>query len=187
MTGLSLFTTKPSDFSKTEIQKACYWDLQSLSAWIITELFEPKNNHYNLRHVPQINNPSMNTLYRIDSLSFSGPKTWNLLPNELKNIKSFKAFEKRIENWTADKFTSAMLISFEKKMPGSFLSKVLRFHVFFGYFIVNFYLALFDFNLLFMILVSTLLRHSFSRIHSPWGHLPNAKMMLVSIWRMDLK
>ena len=53
------------------------------------------------------------------------------------------------------RFTSAMLISFEK-MPGLSLSKVLRFHVFFGYFIISFYLALFDFNLLFMTLVSTL-------------------------------
>ena len=175
MRGLSLFTTKPSDFSKTEIQKACYWDLQSLSAWIMTELFEPRNNHYNLRHVPQINTPSMNTMYRgIDSLSFSGPKTWNLLPNELKNIKSFKAFKNRIENWTADKCPCRIFkvyisnVDFIwKKMPGSSLSKALRFHVFFGYFIINFYLALFDFNLLFMTLVSTLLWHSFSRIHSP--------------------
>ena len=136
---------------------------KSLSAPFMTELFEPRNKlHYNLRHVSQINTPSMNTIYLgIENISFLGPKTWNLLPNELKNIKSLKAFKHRIENCTPDKcpcrifevYTSNVGFIWKKKKPGSSLCKVLRFHVFFGNFIINSYLVLFDFHLLFMILV----------------------------------
>ena len=61
---------------------------------------EPRNEHpYNPRYVSQFNTPSVNTVcHGTDSISFLRPKIWNLLPNELKNIQSLKAFKNRIKS-----------------------------------------------------------------------------------------
>ena len=61
---------------------------------------KPRNEHpYNPRYVSQFNTPSVNTVcHGTDSISFLRPKIWILLPNELKNIQSLKAFKNRIKS-----------------------------------------------------------------------------------------
>ena len=37
--------------------------------------------------------------YGKETLSFRGPKTWELLPTSLKNIETLKEFKTRIKTW----------------------------------------------------------------------------------------
>ena len=71
----------------------------------MTELFKPRNEHpYNLRHILLFNTPSVGIVdHRTESILFLGPKIWNVLTNEPKNIDSLNAFMNRIENWKPDK------------------------------------------------------------------------------------
>ena len=124
---------------------------------LIAELFEPRNKHpYDIRYVSQFDTPSVNTVLMALRASLSQDpkfgtfcqmnswifKDWKLSKIELK-IRSLKVVLVEFVG-----IISAML----KKMFGSFLSKVLRFHAFFGY-CVKFYLTIWDSDLLFMILI----------------------------------
>ena len=64
---------------------------------IISELFEQKNkHHYNLRHDLEFTIPAVNSMYHgTESISFLGPKIWNILPNTLKKINSLEAFNRQ--------------------------------------------------------------------------------------------
>ena len=50
------------------------------------ELFEKKNEHqYNLRNNSEFTIPSLNSVYYgIESVSFLGPKVWNILSDKSK-------------------------------------------------------------------------------------------------------
>ena len=67
-----------------------------LSPEIMTELFEQRNeHHYNLR-----NNVHFITVYHgSESISFLGPKIWNILPDRLKNATSLEAIKIQIKKW----------------------------------------------------------------------------------------
>ena len=62
---------------------------KDLSPAIITELFEHKEEHYyNLRNNAECAIPAIRTVYHVsESISYLGPKIWNILPDRLKNAK----------------------------------------------------------------------------------------------------
>ena len=62
---------------------------KDLSPAIITELFEHKEQHYyNLRNNAEFAIPAIRTVYHgSESISYLGPKIWNILPDRLKNAK----------------------------------------------------------------------------------------------------
>ena len=64
-----------------------------LSPSIVIELFEQRNEqHYDLRNNSQFTIPPIRTVYRgLESISFLGPKIWNILRDRLKNV-SFARF-----------------------------------------------------------------------------------------------
>ena len=66
-----------------------------LSPLIVTELFKQRNEqHYDLRKNSQFTIPSIRTVYdRSESISFLGPKIWDILPDRLKNVNSLEAFK----------------------------------------------------------------------------------------------
>ena len=66
-----------------------------LSPLIVTELFEQRNEqHYDLRKNSQLAIPPVRTVYHeSESISFLGPKIWNILPDRLKNVSSIEAFK----------------------------------------------------------------------------------------------
>ena len=72
-----------------------------LSPEIMTELFEQRNeHHYNLRNNVHFITPQIRTVYRgSESISFLGPKIWNILPDRLKNATSLEAFKIQIKKW----------------------------------------------------------------------------------------
>ena len=42
------------------------------------------------------------TKFGIESLAHFGPKLWQILPNDLKNIKTLDLFKKKIKSWVPD-------------------------------------------------------------------------------------
>ena len=64
---------------------------------------------YNLRHNTSLKIGNLKTAYYgTESLTNLGAKTWNLLPNEYKELKSLSAFKSRISNWVTDEYPSRM-------------------------------------------------------------------------------
>ena len=72
-----------------------------ISPLIVTERFEQRNEqHYDLRKNSQFTIPPIRTVYHgSESISFLGPKIWNILPDRLKNVNSIEAFKIQIKKW----------------------------------------------------------------------------------------
>ena len=65
------------------------------------ELFQLRNNlrQYNLRQLPQFDLPNVRSFFwRTESISFRGPKIWNIVPTEFKKGTSLDGFKKLIKN-----------------------------------------------------------------------------------------
>ena len=75
--------------------------LNDLYPLIVTGLFEQRNEqHYDLRKNSQFTIPPIRTVYHgSESISFLGPKIWNILPDRLKNANSIEAFKMQIKKW----------------------------------------------------------------------------------------
>ena len=60
-------------------------------------------NPYNLRHVSEFSKPMVKSVYHgTESISFLGPKIWDILPEKLKDIENLKHFKKEIKTWKSD-------------------------------------------------------------------------------------
>ena len=67
---------------------------------IVRQLFQSRNIDYNLRKFPQFELPNVRSVFcGRESISFLGPKIWNIVPNEFKNKRSLHAFKKFIKKW----------------------------------------------------------------------------------------
>ena len=54
-------------------------------------------NHYNLRNYNRFRLPFARTVYHgTESISYLGPKIWDIVPVELKNAQSLHSFKKFI-------------------------------------------------------------------------------------------
>ena len=73
----------------------------NLSPPIIADLFEQRNEqHYNLRNWAQFSLPAIRTVcHGSESISFLGPKIWNMAPDKLKNASSLEVFKASIKSW----------------------------------------------------------------------------------------
>ena len=60
----------------------------SLSPVLMNDIFKLRGEQiYNLRKLSQFSRPKVNSVYNAtESVSFSGPIIWDLVPNELKTI-----------------------------------------------------------------------------------------------------
>ena len=71
-----------------------------LFADILREIFVPKISLYNVRRNNTFERRQVHSAYHgTESLSFLGPKIWNLVPLELKQLKSFDVFKLKIKKW----------------------------------------------------------------------------------------
>ena len=67
---------------------------------IFTEIFKKRNPNYQLRHTLHFSIPPVRSVYNgTESLSFLGPKVWDIVPTELKEVKILSAFKSGIKNW----------------------------------------------------------------------------------------
>ena len=67
---------------------------------IMKSIFQVIPNNYNLRNNRIWATHNVRTVYHgMESLSFRGPKTWDILPKYLKEATSLKHFKKEIKVW----------------------------------------------------------------------------------------
>ena len=83
-------------FLATEIYKA----VNNLSSSLMFELFKIKEIKYNLRreNTLVVSNVRM-TRYGLDSISYLGPKIWDLVPDEIKKCSTMIGFKQKIKTW----------------------------------------------------------------------------------------
>ena len=71
-----------------------------MSPDILRELFIPKISSYNLRRSNTFKRCQVHSVYHgTESLSFLGPKIWDLVPLELKQLESLEVFKLKIKKW----------------------------------------------------------------------------------------
>ena len=75
-----------------------------LSPPLMNNIFKLKaENSYNLRQASEFFRPMVKNVYhRTESISYLGPKIWDILPEKLKNIDNLEYFKKGIKTWTPD-------------------------------------------------------------------------------------
>ena len=73
---------------------------RNISPPIVRQLFQLRNNDYNLRQFSQFDLPNVKSVFcGTESISFLGLKIWNIVPNEFKKKTSSYAFKKLIKKW----------------------------------------------------------------------------------------
>ena len=73
---------------------------RNISPPIARQLFQSRNNDYNLRQFSQFELPNVRSVFcGTVSISFLGPKIWNIVPNEFKKETSLHAFKKLTKKW----------------------------------------------------------------------------------------
>ena len=71
-----------------------------LSPMPIQELFPTQPNTYNLRNNRISEVPNVRTVsYGIETMRYRGPKTWDLLPEDIKESNTLAEFKAKIKNW----------------------------------------------------------------------------------------
>ena len=78
---------------------------KNLSPPQMHDVFQMKNEpHYNLRYNSLFNRPLVRSVYNgTESASFLGPKIWDLLPNEFKEMENLESFKRAIKKWKPEK------------------------------------------------------------------------------------
>ena len=67
---------------------------------VVREIFVPKISLYNLRRNSTFERRQVHSVYHgTESLSFLGPKIWDLVPLELKQLESLEVFKLKIKKW----------------------------------------------------------------------------------------
>ena len=75
-----------------------YKVVNNIAATIVSELFYFSNVNYNLRSGSQFHQPSANTVRNgQETISYLGPKMWNMIPEKMKQKSSLYAFKKQIK------------------------------------------------------------------------------------------
>ena len=76
-----------------------------LSPPLMNKIFKLKaENRYNLKQISEFSMPMVKSVYhRTESISYLGPKIWDKLPKNLKNIETVEHFKKEIKTWKPDK------------------------------------------------------------------------------------
>ena len=73
---------------------------RSMSPLIFSELFRVRDICYNLRSNSNFAVPHVKSVFHgSESISYLGPKIWDIVPLELKELTSLNAFKKGIKKW----------------------------------------------------------------------------------------
>ena len=77
---------------------------KNLSTPITSDLFEVRENNYNLRNQSYFLIPTVKTVYHgSESIKNLGPRVWNLVPDNLKQAGNVDSFKTEIKNWIPGK------------------------------------------------------------------------------------
>ena len=77
---------------------------KGLSPPIMDNVFKLRTeNPYSLRQVSKFSRPIVKTTYHgTESLSYLGPKIWDILPEKLRNMDNLESFKEEIKTWRPD-------------------------------------------------------------------------------------
>ena len=71
-----------------------------MSPQIMNDIFIQKESTYNLRNEKALEIRAVKSVYSgTESLSFRGPKTWDMLPKDIKSSESLREFTFKIKTW----------------------------------------------------------------------------------------
>ena len=77
---------------------------RSRSSPIFSDLFRQRDICYDLRSKSNFAVPNIKSVFHgSESISYLGPKIWDIVSLELKELTSLNAFKKRIKNWQPKK------------------------------------------------------------------------------------
>ena len=63
-------------------------------------MFEPKLSSYNTRRDNIVHTRAVKSVYNgTETISFRAQKTWNTIPNDIKNVTSLNEFKTKIKQW----------------------------------------------------------------------------------------
>ena len=72
----------------------------NLSPSFMKSVFPDSNNSYDLRNKPEFNTSNIRTVYYgTETITFRGPKTWSMVPENIKGAKSLSEFKAKIKVW----------------------------------------------------------------------------------------
>ena len=92
------FTTHHRNLQKLAIE--LYKVKNNLSPTLMKDIFPERIISYNLRKMNPFKTLNVNTVYNgTETLSFRGPKTWELVPEDIKNATSLNEFKTKIKYW----------------------------------------------------------------------------------------
>ena len=87
------------------------------------DIFPVNRNPHNLRQNSQVSRARINTVYHeTDSISNLGPKIWDLVPSNLKEISELDKFLKAIKQWKPEDCPCRLCIVFVQNVV--FLEKI---------------------------------------------------------------
>ena len=79
--------------------------LNGLSPPIMNGAFMIRNNNYNLRNFQCLYSTNKRTVkYGTETVTYGGPKIWNLVPEKTKNVSSFDTLKRKLENGRVKSF-----------------------------------------------------------------------------------
>ena len=74
-------------------------NLNGLSPPIMNDAFMIRNNNYNLRNFQCLYSTNKRTVkYGTETVTYRGPKIWNLVPEKTKSVSSFDTLKRKLEN-----------------------------------------------------------------------------------------
>ena len=95
-----------------------------LSTPLMKDIFPINRNPYNLRQNSQFSRPRINTVYHgTESISNLGPKIWDLVPSNLKEIGELDKPKKSIKQWKPENFPCRLCKLFVQNV--GFLEKII--------------------------------------------------------------
>ena len=70
----------------------------------MNDAFKQKDNsRYNLRQISEFSRPLVKSVYHgSERVSLLGPKIWNMLPDDYKDINNLNTFKNKIKKWKLD-------------------------------------------------------------------------------------
>ena len=67
---------------------------------LMSEIFDKQNNVYDIRNPSEFVRQNVRSVFNgTESISFLGPKIWDVVPSELKQLETVNVFKREIKKW----------------------------------------------------------------------------------------
>ena len=100
---------------------------------MISDIFELSNPTYNLRNKTDF--VSNHVYFGTESLSYLGPKLWDLLPQDLKTFTSLTQFKSQVKKWGSAKLPLPNLQKYTPRILALYNPKLLHLYAIYLLFI----------------------------------------------------